>query len=65
METTMYEELKNEYFIFKAKKEQLNREIEKLESARSEIELVMYEIYSILTNYETHVFEDFIENKGE
>ncbi len=65
METTMYEELKNEYFIFKAKKEQLNREIEKLISAKQEIEVVMDEIESILTSYGTHVYENFIENKGE
>lgn len=64
METTMYEELKNRYFVFKAKKEQLNRKIEELESAKSEVEIIMNEISFILTNHGTHVFEDFIENKG-
>lgn len=65
METTLYEELRNDYFALKSRKERLNREIEKLESAKSEIEIELDGISSILTNYGTHVFENFIENKGE
>lgn len=65
MESTMYEELKNEYFNLKARKECLNRDIEKQISAKREIEELMDEIELMLTNYGTHVYEDFIENKGE
>ena len=65
METTMYKELRNEFFNLNNRKEQLNREIEKLISAKREIETVMDEIDNILTNYGTHVYADFIENKGE
>ena len=65
METTLYEELKNEYFALENRKDQLNREIEKLISARKEIDTVIVEIDDILTNYGTHVYGDFVENKGE
>ena len=65
MESTMYEELKNEYFELKARKKQLNREIEKLISAKQEAENIMDEIESILTSYGTHVYEDFVEKKGD
>lgn len=65
MKSTMYEELKTEYFSLKARKEQLNREIEKLISAKRETEEVMDEIESMLTNHGTHVYENFIENIEE
>lgn len=61
----IYEELKAEYFNLKAKKEQLNREIEKLISAKRETEEVMDEIEFMLTNHGTHVYEDFVENIEE
>lgn len=65
MGTTVYEELRDEFFKLNNRKEQLNREIEKLTSAKQEIEAVIDEIDFILSKHGTHVYNNFIENKGE
>jgi len=65
MENTVYENLRDEFFKLNHRKEQLNREIEKLTSAKQEIETVMDEIDFILSKHGTHVFNNYIENKGE
>lgn len=65
MGTTVYEELRDEFFKLKHRKEQLNKEIEKLTSARQQIEFAMDEIDFILSNHGTHVPDNYIEDKGE
>ena len=65
MESTVYEELRNEFFKLKHRKEQINKEIEKLTSAKQQVEFAMDEIDFILSNYGIHVPENYIEDKGE
>ena len=65
MESTLYEELRDEFFKLNHRKEQLNKEIEKLTSARQEIERTMDEIDFILSSHGTHVYNNYIEDKGE
>ena len=65
METTVYEELRDEFFKLNNRKEQLNREIEKLTSARQQIEFAMDEIDFILSSHGTRTYNNYIEDKGE
>lgn len=65
MEGTLYENLRDEFFKLNYRKDQLNKEIEQLTSAKKEVETVIDELDFILSKHGTHVFNNYIENKGE
>ena len=65
MEGTLYENLRDELFKLNHRKDQLNKEIEQLTSAKKEVETVIDELDFILSKHGTHVFNNYIENKGE
>lgn len=65
METTVYNELRDELFKLKYRRDHLSIEIKKLESAKQEIETIIDEIDFILSKYGIHTPDNYIEDKGE